>query len=344
MVEETAVSKGAEANQELTPWEQHSAVISLPRFDYKAPSSLLENSHSGFLITCTIKREKSASKEAISMLDKYVRSLPSHGSEKLKSSDVNVAAKKRKICLEKIEAEGEDTNCSEDGNSVRETGNPGEGQNKSVKVPMEETQNACGSSAALSLVKLTRSGLILFTWKNSCTQTADIMSDILGSLNLGSLRAPQWCHRILPIQATCSLKEDNIREVVSKLVQQFLEDKRHKHEKPIKFAVAYNKRGIDVTEMKSQKTSEKDSNGVTLLDRNQCFTVVAKAVKDIVEESVVDLTSPELVVFVELLPLSGLPQGTLIAAVSVLPQNLITTKPRITVKPLISEPKTKKQN
>ena len=38
----------------MTPWEQHSAVISLPRFDYNAPSSLLKHSHSGFLITCTI--------------------------------------------------------------------------------------------------------------------------------------------------------------------------------------------------------------------------------------------------------------------------------------------------
>jgi len=38
----------------MSPWEQHSAVINLPRFDYNAPSSLLRNSHTGFLITCTI--------------------------------------------------------------------------------------------------------------------------------------------------------------------------------------------------------------------------------------------------------------------------------------------------
>lgn len=91
----------------MSPWEQHSAVINLPRFDYNAPSSLLNNSHSGFLITCTIssvsltspqslhsslstssnstlsfhflpfffvfffsEREKSATKEAISILHK----------------------------------------------------------------------------------------------------------------------------------------------------------------------------------------------------------------------------------------------------------------------------------
>lgn len=56
--------------EELKPWEQHSRVISIPRFDYNSPSSLLQRSHSGFLVTCTIKREKSATKEAISILHK----------------------------------------------------------------------------------------------------------------------------------------------------------------------------------------------------------------------------------------------------------------------------------
>lgn len=40
--------------QEMKPWEQHSAVISIPRYDYKAPTSLLRRSFSGFLVTCPI--------------------------------------------------------------------------------------------------------------------------------------------------------------------------------------------------------------------------------------------------------------------------------------------------
>lgn len=43
-----------EAEKGMAPWEQHSAVITLPRFDYTAPSSILRNSHCGFLVTCTI--------------------------------------------------------------------------------------------------------------------------------------------------------------------------------------------------------------------------------------------------------------------------------------------------
>ncbi|CDP22246.1 unnamed protein product [Coffea canephora] len=42
--------------EELKPWEQHSAVITIPRFDYNASSSLLSHSHSGFLITCPISK------------------------------------------------------------------------------------------------------------------------------------------------------------------------------------------------------------------------------------------------------------------------------------------------
>ncbi|KAG2652980.1 hypothetical protein PVAP13_1NG397819 [Panicum virgatum] len=59
----------AAGSKELQPWEQHAAVINLPRYDYRASGSLLLRSHSGFLITCPIKREKSATKEAISILE-----------------------------------------------------------------------------------------------------------------------------------------------------------------------------------------------------------------------------------------------------------------------------------
>ena len=47
--------------EELKPWEQHSAVIIIPRYDYAAPSSLLERSRSGFLITCPISNNLSLS-------------------------------------------------------------------------------------------------------------------------------------------------------------------------------------------------------------------------------------------------------------------------------------------
>lgn len=123
--------------------------------------------------------------------------------------------------------------------------------------------------------------------------------------------------------------------------------------------------------MKILKDTSNGSNALALLDRNKCFSVVAAAVKNAVSDSVVDLKSPavniyqhflllvhkhytfsrcncdgsiivvnmQLSVLVELLPLSGIPNGELVVAVSVLPQKLVNTKPRLCIKALVSDVK-----
>jgi len=111
----------------------------------------------------------------------------------------------------------------------------------------------------------------------------------------------------------------------------------------LQFAVAYNRRGIDETEMKPQKNSNKGSSQQALMDKDQCFKVVAAAVKSVAENSVVDLKSPEAAVLVEMLPVSGVPLGSSVAGVSVLPAELISTKPRLSVKSLASDAKTTKK-
>lgn len=52
-VEEELKEKQSDSKR-MKPWEQHAAVINLPRFDYNAPSALLQRSYSGFLVTCSI--------------------------------------------------------------------------------------------------------------------------------------------------------------------------------------------------------------------------------------------------------------------------------------------------
>ncbi|OEL25384.1 hypothetical protein BAE44_0013594 [Dichanthelium oligosanthes] len=215
-------------SQELQPWEQHAAVINLPRYDYRASGSLLLRSHSGFLITCPIKREKSATKEAISILEEYIGHANCHVSEQAEPCDVKNAVKKRKLCS------GTSENSEEavtDGNS------------------------------------------------SSVSETT----------------------------------------------------------------VAYNRRGIDETEMKPQKNSIEGSNHQSLMDREQCFKVVAAAVKSVAENSVVDLKSPEVAVLIEMLPVSGVPLGSSVAGVSVLPAELFTTKPRLCVRSLASDAKATKK-
>ncbi|KAJ9708701.1 hypothetical protein PVL29_000628 [Vitis rotundifolia] len=323
-----------EREEEMKPWEQHSAVISIPRFDYNAPSSLLDHSHSGFLVTCTIKREKSATKEAMPILEKYVGSFSSCSSESLESSDANATTKRRKICTEECVNSAENktasNNCGEDGGEL----------SKDARVSSANTDAIVENGRVLSLVKLTRSGLLLFAFRrNNSVDTVDVVSQIIRSLESGSVKPPLWCHRIFPIQATCRLDEKELHEVVTKLVVQFVNNEQNKFARPIKFAVGYNRRGIEETEMKIPKSTPRDCNSHALLDRKKCFSVVAAAVTGAVSDSVVDLKSPELSVLVELLPLSRVPNGSMVVAVSVLPQNLITTKPRLCIKALLSDTK-----
>ncbi|XP_026409575.1 uncharacterized protein LOC113304651 [Papaver somniferum] len=283
----------------MPPWEQHSAVISMPRFDYNAPSSLMDYSHSGFFITCSIKTSN---------------------------------AKKRKICSGEV--------GSGNGAESKRT-NDGSGESTREATPSSPKMDVIEEKGILSLVKLTRSGLLLFTFPRSCSpDTVDIVSKIFESLGSGNLKPLVWCHRIFPIQATCLLKDEDLRTVVSKLVQDFVGREQNKFEKPLKFAVGYNRRGVDETEMKNKKTDPKYTDLLALLDRNKCFSVVAGVVKEIVADAVVDLKSPELGVFIEVLPVSGIPNGSLVVAVSVLPHNLFTSKPKLCVKALTADTKT----
>nr|GMD35910.1 Checkpoint protein like [Ipomoea batatas] len=315
----------------MKPWEQHSAVISIPRFDYNAPSSILRHSHCGFLVTCPIN-----CLAALVAVD-YIP---------------NAAAKKRKVCPGAANGEYPDSS---------------ENKDSGCKNEISESDTCVEKSHELSLVKLTRSGLLLFTFPcGKSPPIVNILFDIVHSLESKSLNMPRWCHRIFPIQGTCVLDEKELRMLVSKLVSEFMIDNQNKLGQPVKFAVGYNRRGIEETEMKKVRKNENDPLSA-LLDRDKCFSVVAAAIKDIVPNSVVDLKHPEVIfhpvainfawsllfevlntsilfqvsVLIELLPLSGIPDGSAVVGVSVLPKALVSTKPRLSVKALVADIKSK---
>ncbi|KAL5207581.1 hypothetical protein ABZP36_032016 [Zizania latifolia] len=277
--------QAAASDRPLQPWEQHAAVINLPRYDYRASGSHLLRSHSGFLITCPIKREKSATKEAISILEDCIGHANSYSSEEPEPCDMKVAAKKRKICSEAPDIEK--------------------------------------SGDALS-----RSGLLLFSLPSGGLRVVQMLTQIFHSLQSGKLKSPQWCHRIFPIQETCVLSETDLHATVSKLFLDFVKDKEDQDE-PIK--------------MKGQKNDNEGSKQQTLMEREQCFKVIAAAVKSVAKNSMVDLRSPEVAVLVEMLPISGVPLGSSVAGVSVLPSELVSTKPRLCVKALVLDAKAKKK-
>ncbi|XP_041012730.1 uncharacterized protein LOC121256137 isoform X3 [Juglans microcarpa x Juglans regia] len=302
-----------------------------------SPAPSLEMELSPFFLS---EREKSATKEALSILEKYVGSFANGSSEILEKPDDNGVSKRRKICTDYLDREsinnGESNTASNNSGDNSSNCKPSKGICSSparVDINLEE-------GPILSLVKLTRSGLLLFTFpRNSAADTVRTVSNIMDSFESGTSKSPLWCHRIFPIQATCTLNEKELQAVVSKLVLQFLNDKQQELAHPVKFAVGYNTRGIKETEMKILKDTSNGSNAFALLDRNKCFSVVAAAVKNAASDSVVDLKSPALSVLVELLPLSGVPNGELVVAVSVLPRKLVNTKPRLCIKALVSDVK-----
>ncbi|TVU27975.1 hypothetical protein EJB05_19481 [Eragrostis curvula] len=178
-----APSSSLIAGQELQPWEQHAAVINLPRYDYRASGSLLLRSCSGFLITCPIKREKSATKEAISILDKYIgRAAVLENSE---PCDVKIAAKKRKLCSETSENTVEAaTNGHND--ASESTGSIGNSNS-----PESKTSEDVDKTSKLSLVKLSRSGLLFFKFPSGGFHVVQMLTEMLHSLKSGKLKSPQ---------------------------------------------------------------------------------------------------------------------------------------------------------
>ncbi|CAN1288574.1 hypothetical protein LINPERPRIM_LOCUS19933 [Linum perenne] len=323
----------------MTPWEQHAGIISIPRYDYKAPSSLLQYSHSGFLLTCSIKREKSATKEAMFIFQKYIGSsnCGNIGDDRVP----DVTNKRRKVCQDGDSTVEVDTRVNVEEKHL----NPlvaGEVSEDTVSAVSKNETVEEGKALNLSLVKLIKSGLLLFTFpREASSNTVDTVSKIFRDVESGSLKPPTWCHRIFPIEATCCLNEKDLHATVRKLVRDYVHDKQIKPLQPLKFAVAYTRRGMEEQKIFAREDM-KESEVVSLLNRDKCFRVVASAVKETVPDSTIDLKSPDMSILVELLPLSGVADGSLVAAVSAVPESLTSTKPRLCIKALSSDAKVKK--
>lgn len=379
-----------EGGKNLTPWEQHATVIHMPRFDYHAPSAILQRSHSGFLITCTIKREKSATKEAINILQKYFDLSTCASRDNLGSADASRILKRSKTeqtseemaeehgvdLVENAESrwhrktaeEEEFPSCTPTSNALDElesevdcsasaasyhsepnlipeigqaskqssflTGHIPEGKrlnsgDADVNEPFKKT-------VMLSLVKLARNGIIFFSLPgNHVPDIVGVLAKIFQAMELGEIKRPLWCHRILPVQATCLLKEDALHNAVLKLVKEHIGNIKLEAEKPLKFAVGYNRRGVEGHEVSSASSRKTAAVESSVLGRTECLQVVAGAVKEVMTHSTVDLRSPEMAVLVEVLPLAGI-HGSCVAAVSVLPGDLVNAKPRLCVKPFVS--------
>ncbi|KAJ7566766.1 hypothetical protein O6H91_02G117600 [Diphasiastrum complanatum] len=358
----------------MAPWEQHAAVVVMPRFSYNAASNLLKQPRAGFLITCTIRREKSATKESMDLLREYIGrpleviqaasdasakseakacSISNETYIKIHHIKDNKPAHIYSVFTESISSS--EVAHTETGSGSRTTGTftgistsvctsevPSKKKEMVVSLEHQNIQAGHGGSdcstvvdyaSQFSLVKLATNGIIFLSIpEGASTDTVAVLCKILVDLEAGRLKPLKWCHRILPVQATCSLNRENLYKITLKLVKDFLNRVNMSKEFSLQFAVASNWRGVNVNQANSDRVSGMSHNQ-TMLGKNECIEVVVEAVHEVTIQATVNLLEPQMVVIVELLPVAGLQSDTL-CVVSVLPGELMSTKPRLCIRSL----------
>eukprot|EP00897_Mesotaenium_endlicherianum_P008247 jgi/Mesen1/7450/ME000389S06786 len=223
--------------------------------------------------------------------------------------------------------------------------------------------------SGLTLVKLGSMGIVFLILPESFLHCpTEVVRKLLEDVQSGKQKPLEWCQRMLPVQATCPIHSDAIRASVARLLEAHLQ--RADDMPPsgtLKFGVTFKKRGPEddvktpsgatstpgasrATDATSGATSEgqpepgasavtdekvKEDEGAGQLAKGECIKVAAAAVEQVAAArgltAAVDLTSPDVAVVVEILPLA---QSESVCAVSVLPAALVEVKPRLLVKSL----------
>ncbi|KAH7428357.1 hypothetical protein KP509_10G088500 [Ceratopteris richardii] len=335
------------------PWEQHASAAGLPRYSYH----VLPSAHTlkGFLITCTLDREKSATKEAIEILSKHFACpdlFKCRGATELDDARKRV----RLPCLENghphqdCKQEEKSTHSTEsvcqECEDYRESDNlsivqshPDQSdetyiQNNTVNLKRSRTEfESCKSEdkSGIFLFKMMQKGVISIFWEESRSDDpVIILTQVLADILIGSSSPPRWCQRMLPIQATCVYSRERLAALVTELVLKYLGKSLPTETQPLKYAVSFNRRGFEAKEAERAKAPETE-----VPDKMTCIHVVAAAVSSVALHTVVDLKTPEMVVILEFVPFAG-PVTSPICGVAVLSGSLMTTKPRLSVKSLIT--------
>ncbi|KAG6547935.1 hypothetical protein Mapa_010755 [Marchantia paleacea] len=372
-----------ETPRAMEPWEQHHAVINMPRYAYNA-ASILQKGKVGFLITCTFRREKSATKEALALLREFMKVTgPSIAVTPTPATNLadartppsveqvneNSVKPQLSVGLSSTEEITGGKALSEDGISCSEiteiasgvgatpdelkqdvtntlsmtkrTENGSEAEDLSRSEGAGDNKPTSGDHEFM-LVKLATMGVIFISaTQESPRSVLSIVSRIIKDVQGRSRPPPQWCHRMLPVQGTCATNREEVQGLVSRLVKDYLDNTSSVGEELIHYAVAFNKRGAEGRKMDQNQTD--DSAGAPTFDRGECIRIVTAAVHQVTSNVKVDLTSPEMVIIVELVPVAGA-RSSLICAVSVLPGDLVISKPKLTVKPLASQSKKRKHH
>lgn len=182
-----------------------------------------------------------------------------------------------------------------------------------------------------NVVKLDARGVFMLALKNAgghrgaCHEVVNNVKKLYHGVESGSVKAPRFCHRVVPVIDTCKFEEKFIRETSRGLVDISLGLVEGFRNSP-KFAVAY-----------SSRKSKKHEDGP---DRQKAIAAVAQGFSEEYEKimpdnktqkkAIVDLSFPSAVLNLEQLNV----MGRHYAALGVTPGSLCSTTPKLIIKSL----------
>lgn len=312
--------------RENTPWEQHASAAGLPRYNYKALSST--RSLKGFLITCALDREKSATKEAMGILTKLFGSptVPKtcHSDGKNKGELVG-------------QPPGDECGCTNSSIAHSPSNQIAKKQSHKDEMSLKRSRTEFEDSTAdtIFLLKMAQKGIISIFWENSeYDDPVTMLMKVLADVENGSVSPLRWCQRMVPVQASCVYSRESFSALVTKLVMEYVGKFPPTETQPLKYAVSFNRRGFEAREVDGFRSSQNEGG----LDKMTCIHLVTAAVASVATHTTVDLGAPQMVVIVEVIPLAGV-QIFPICGVAVLSGTLMNAKPKLSVKSLTSSRK-----
>ncbi|KAK3247938.1 hypothetical protein CYMTET_42578 [Cymbomonas tetramitiformis] len=311
------------------------------RFDYKGVEALLKGSQ-GFLITCSYRKEKSTTKEALELLTAY---LPASTND-------------RRWLLRPIKLSGNGAiflRLSAAAPASKEGG----GTANSENICASECAESSGAAAEV----------VSATSNDEVVDPVKIMRQIFADLQSSKRANPKFVQRIIPVQTTCLFQGSALETATSKLLEAQLplliqkSDDTSADTKPVRFAVLCKTRGADegANAAQGNKGAEAMGKGAVIKTMADCMmdacspSTHGDPISALAHKAVgasVDLKTPQVVLVAEVVQVvcrhdasatqvaqtaSGNCQ---VCALSVIGDDLITNVPKVNMKSF-AKPQTK---
>lgn len=332
---------------------------SVARYNYSSQESLQQGAQ-GFIVTCAFRREKSATKEAVALISQYLglQQTEAHADEAvpLTTATHHPAATKASAAAAAKASAAAAAPSTSDNPASDPCDTPTASCHHSFSITklassgiimLQLNQQASQDSNRHPSESLEGSGQAVQQPDGAEASPENqmlpgslpvtVVRRIVDDLRAGTLATPEFCERIIPVQITCSLTQQALTSATQRLAKLHAKQAvESSGDQLVKFAVAYKSRGSS-NKTKQAATPATDSpQEPGPANRQQVITLVAAAVEEAVVSAGgkvhVDLKHPQVVILVEVLPISAMS----LCAISWVPASMTVQTPKLMIKPLVS--------